>query len=208
MALSVIGAGFGRTGTYSLNLALEMLGFGPCHHMADVNSNDQQKAWFRGAARGVPVDWDEVYAGYVSAVDWPTAYFWRELAAHFPKARIILTTRDPSRWFESAKETIFKTMGPDSNPDSFGTAVIRGKIFSGNITDKAHVTAVLEAANREIIATIPPERLLVYQVSEGWAPLCAFLGVPVPAEPFPLTNTTEAFRENVLGRTTGPKPGG
>src|ERR1700749_3582769 len=103
MALAVIGAGFGRTGTYSLNLALEMLGLGLCHHMADVMQSEQQKAWFRAAGRGEAVDWDAVYAGSPSAVDWPPCHFWRQLAARFPDAKVILTTRDPAKWYESAQ---------------------------------------------------------------------------------------------------------
>jgi hypothetical protein len=208
MALKVIGAGFGRTGTHSLNLALEMLGFGPCHHMADVNGSDQQKAWFRAAGRGEPVNWDEVYAGFNSAVDWPTAYFWRELADYYPEAKVILTVRNSEEWFKSARETIFKTMDDTANPASFGRAVIRDKIFGGNIEDEAHVIRVLEENNADVIRSLPSTRLLVYEVSYGWPKLCAFLGVPVPAEPFPHTNTTEGFRANVLGRTAGPRPGG
>jgi Sulfotransferase domain len=136
-----------------------------------------------------------------SACDWPTAYFWRELAAHFPAAKIVLTTRDPAKWFDSATQTIFNTMSDDVNPDSFGVAVIRNKVFSGNVADKAHVTAVLEANTRDVVAGVPRERLLVYQVSEGWPRLCAFLGLPEPAEPFPLTNTTGEFRGRMAQRT-------
>ena len=106
MALSVIGAGFGRTGTHTLNLALEMLGFGPCHHMEDVMAHPEQKELFRAAGRGEPVDWDALYAGYKSAVDWPTAYFWRELAEHFPEAKLILTVRNSEEWYKSARATI------------------------------------------------------------------------------------------------------
>jgi sulfotransferase family protein len=200
MPLSVIGAGFGRTGTHSLKLALETLGLGPCHHMSEVMKSEQQKAWFRAAGKGEPVDWDEVYAGYNSAVDWPTAYFWRELAEYYPQAKIILTVRNSEEWFRSARETIFSTMGPDSNPDTFGIAVIRNKVFDGNVEDEAHVIEVLEEHNAEVIRTAPAGRLLEYAVSDGWPKLCAFLGVPVPAEPFPFTNTTEEFRGRMLGR--------
>jgi hypothetical protein len=204
MALSVIGAGFGRTGTHTLNLALEMLGFGPCHHMDDVMKSDQQKAWFRAAGKGEAVDWDEVYAGFQSAVDWPTAYFWRELADHFPNAKVILSVRDPEKWFESASSTIFNMMGPNASPESFGVAVIRNKVFGGNVEDKAHVMATMARHNAAVKAAIPPERLLVYEVSDGWAPLCGFLGVPVPAEPFPVSNTRDSFRARLLSGGSAP----
>jgi hypothetical protein len=194
MGLDVIGAGFGRTGTHSLKLALEMLGLGPCHHMVDVGASEQQKLWFRAAGRGELVDWDEVYAGYRSAVDWPTAYFWRELADHFPQAKIILTVRNSEAWYRSARATIFNTMGPDNDPASFGRAVIATKIFDNRLDDETHVIGVLERHNAEVIRTIPPHRLLVYQLTDGWPKLCNFLDRPIPAEPFPYSNTTADFQ--------------
>ena len=200
MVLSIIGAGFGRTGTHTLNLALEMLGFGPCHHMEDVNRNPEHRDLIRAAGRGEAVDWDAVYAGYNSAVDWPTAYFWRELADHFPDAKVILTVRNSEDWYRSAKATIFNTMTDTADPQSFGRAVIRTKIFGDRLDDETHAIEVLEAHNAEVIRTIPPTRLLVYNVADGWPKLCAFLGVPVPAEPFPHSNTTTEFRERVLKR--------
>lgn len=193
MALSVIGAGFGRTGTHTLNLALEQLGFGPCHHMEDVIASPEQTALFRAAGRGEKVDWDAVYAGYKSAVDWPTAFFWRELAAHFPAAKIILTVRNSEEWYKSAKATIFNTMGETADPASFGRAVIFGKVFGGNVEDETHVIEVLEQHNAAVMNAFPPSRLLVYQVADGWPKLCSFLDVPVPAEPYPHSNTTAEF---------------
>lgn len=197
MTLSVIGAGFGRTGTHTLNLALEMLGFGPCHHMEDVNRSEAQKQLFRAAGRGEPVDWDVVYEGYKSAVDWPTAYFWRELAEHFPAAKVILTVRNSEDWYKSARATIFHTMGAAADPASFGRAVIADKVFSGRVDDETHAIEVLEMHNAEVIETIAPERLLVYNVADGWPRLCSFLEVPVPADPFPHSNTTDEFRRRM-----------
>lgn len=197
MALSVIGAGFGRTGTLSLNTALELLGLGPCHHMQDVNRSDEQKRYFRAAGRGELVDWDLVYAGYQSAVDWPTAYFWRELAAHYPKAKIILTRRDPDAWYKSFSETIGTLLSTSRETESFAIAVINRKIFSGRIDDAAHCKAVFEANNADVIATVPPERLLVFEASQGWPPLCRFLGLPIPSEPYPSSNSTADFRANI-----------
>lgn len=199
MTLSVIGAGFGRTGTHTLNLALEMLGFGPCHHMEDVNRSEAQKQLFRAAGRGEPVDWDVVYEGYKSAVDWPTAYFWRELAEHFPAAKVILTVRNSEDWYKSARATIFD-LGGTADPDSFGRAVIEAKIFGGRVDDETHAIEILEKHNAEVMDTIAPERLLVYNVTDGWPKLCSFLGAPVPSEPFPHSNTTEEFRARATGR--------
>ena len=200
MALEVIGAGMGRTGTHSLKLALEMLGLGPCHHMSEVMARPGQKEIWRAAGRGEPTDWDMAYQGYRSAVDWPTVHFWRELAAYYPNARIILTVRDPVRWHESVMNTIARSMGPDNDQDSFGVAVVAKQVFGGRIADREHAIAVHKAHNAAVAAAIPPERLLTYEVREGWEPLCAFLGVPVPEGPFPHSNTTEAFRALFEGR--------
>ncbi len=200
MALEVIGAGMGRTGTHSLKLALEMLGLGPCHHMSEVMARPGQKEIWRAAGRGEPTDWDMAYQGYRSAVDWPTVHFWRELAAYYPNARIILTVRDPVRWHESVMNTIARSMGPDNDQDSFGVAVVAKQVFGGRIADREHAIAVHQAHNAAVAAAIPPERLLTYEVSQGWEPLCAFLGVPVPQAPFPHSNTTEEFRALFKGR--------
>ena len=106
MALEIIGPGFGRTGTHSLKIALEHLGFGPCHHMFEVRDHPEQLPAWEAVARGEPVDWDEVFRGYRAQVDWPGARVWRELARHWPEAKVILTVRDPDEWFDSVQATI------------------------------------------------------------------------------------------------------
>ncbi|BCH18465.1 sulfotransferase family protein [Mesorhizobium sp. L-2-11] len=198
MALDVIGAGMGRTGTYSLKLALEHLGFGPCHHMADVNANPEQKVLWRAAGQGQLPNWDVAYAGYRSAVDWPTAHFWREVSGHYPDAKVVLTVRDAEAWYNSVAQTIGLTMDAGSNdPQSFGVAVVGNGVFGGRFNDRDHAIAVYEAHNAAVRATLPSERLLTYQVSEGWESLCAFLGVQLPTEPFPRTNSTAEFRARI-----------
>lgn len=106
MALRVVGAGFGRTGTNSLKLALEQLGFGPCHHMFEVRDNPGQLAYWQAAARGETLDWDAVFADYASCVDWPSARYWREIAAHYPDARVVLSVRPEEAWIKSVHATI------------------------------------------------------------------------------------------------------
>ncbi|MCB2098759.1 MAG: hypothetical protein KDE05_14095, partial [Parvularculaceae bacterium] len=105
MTLSVIGAGLGRTGTASLKVALETLGLGKCHHMSEVFGSPEQTDLWVKAAHGAP-DWPTIFKGYGSAVDFPTAAFWRELADYYPDAKIILSLRDPEKWYESTQETI------------------------------------------------------------------------------------------------------
>ena len=197
MALDIIGAGMGRTGTYSLKLALEQIGFGPCHHMTEVNRSPEQKALWRAAGKGHLPNWDAAYAGYRSAVDWPTAHFWRELSAYYSDAKVILTVRDPQAWYDSVAQTVRFMMDAANDPESFGVAVIGNGVFGGRYDDRDYAIAAYEAHNAAVRTALPQERLLVYQASEGWGPLCAFLGVPLPSEPFPRTNSTAEFRARI-----------
>jgi hypothetical protein len=197
-----VGAGFGRTGTLSLKTALERLGMGPCHHMYEVRQSPEQIAFWQDASLGKPLDWDQVFAGYTSQVDWPAAAYWRELSAHFPQAKVILTVRDPEAWYASIVRTILPSSerGRTDDPDPIGRAgseiiyriALQG-IFQDRLADKAHALEVFARHQREVIETIPADRLLVYNVSEGWAPLCRFLGVDVPDDPFPSGNSTAEF---------------
>ena len=204
MALSVIGAGMGRTGTKSLKLALEQLGFGPCFHMAEfftsANGEALKATWERVAFDPAPPDWDEVFAGYRSTVDFPASVFWRELADRYPDAKVILSLRDAERWYASTQETIFKP-DPDrpfaERTDNWGRMaykVISLDTFGGDTTSRDHCIAVYEKHNAAVKATIAPERLLVYEPGEGWTRLSAFLGVPAPDTPFPRENTADAFK--------------
>lgn len=202
MSLEVIGAGFGRTGTLSLKAALERLGFEPCHHMVAVIQEPGQAAVWDAAARGHPPDWSEFLKEYRAIVDWPGCHFWRELAAAFPKAKVVLTERDPEAWYRSMAHNILQVVaGP---PESARSArphaqmrmahhIVAEKTFGGDF-GRENVLKVYEAHNEAVKAAIPKERLLVYDVGQGWAPLCDFLGVPLPREPFPRTNSTQEFR--------------
>jgi hypothetical protein len=201
MALEIIGPGFGRTGTNSIKLALERLGFGPCHHMFEVRDNPARLADWETAADGRPVDWHEVFRGYRSQVDWPGARYWRELAATFPDAKVILSVRDPDSWFESVQATIhpfIEARGSHSTPhlnaiaEMAYNAIIR-PTFDDRLSDRDHAIRVFERHIEEVKSTIPTERLLVFDVSEGWNPLCGFLEVDVPDEPFPRTNSSREF---------------
>jgi len=201
MALQVIGAGFGRTGTLSLKLALEALGFGPCYHMLEVIRHPEQAAIWQRATRGEAVDWDALFAGYQSGVDWPLCAFWEPLAAHYPDARVILGERDPDSWFKSACDTIFQVLdqapeaaaGGQASQGSMARELICARTFGGRHRDRDHAIAVYEAHRRRVIDGLPPERLLRFRAAEGWPPLCDFLGVPVPDVPYPRVNSTAEF---------------
>ena len=205
MSLSVIGAGYGRTGTLSLKYALEMLGYNKCHHMLEVIRNPGEDQRWLAAARGEPVDWDDLLAGYQAAVDWPSCHFYRELAQHFPHAKVVLTTRDPRAWFDSMSNTTLRVIrqgmasgriGADGN---LGTELVVKAAFDGNIDDADHAVEMFDRHVREVQAAIEPERLLCFEVSQGWDPLCAFLGRPVPDEPFPRVNSRDEFDEIFFG---------
>lgn len=200
MPLMVIGAGFGRTGTLSLKAALEQLGLGPCHHMVELFKHPEQIPVWDEATDGAAVDWERLLADYLSIVDWPGCHFWRDLTQRYPAAKVILTIRDPKAWYRSAADTIFRVMREKPGDDPVAQAqwrlirkMILQQTFGGSTADEALATGVFEMHNEEVRRTIPAERLLVYEVKQGWEPLCAFLGVPVPEVPFPRTNTTEEF---------------
>ena len=201
MPLEIIGPGFGRTGTNSLKLALEHLGFGPCHHMFEVRDNPEQLPHWEAAARGEAVDWDKVFAGYRSQVDWPGARYWRELTEHFPDARVILTVRDPDAWFDSVQATIAPFVAArGSHPSAhvnalaeMGYQTVMAQVFDGRISDREHATQVFKDHIMEVEARIPADRLLTFDPREGWPPLCKFLEVKIPDRPFPRTNSSKEF---------------
>jgi hypothetical protein len=210
--LEIFGAGFGRTGTLSLRTALEQLGFGPCHHMLHVFDDPETIPSWQAAARGEPVDWTQVYKGYRSSVDWPGAAFWREITAAFPEAKVILSERDPEAWYASAESTIHAAAVaplPEGADPTFAQVrqmsldVVWDGVFDGRFTDKRHALEVFEAHNAAVKREIDPARLLVFEVGQGWEPLCGFLGVPVPDAPFPRSNDRAAFAEQIARRRTG-----
>jgi hypothetical protein len=201
--MRVIGAGVGRTGTFSLKAALNRLGFGPCHHMEAVMQDMPVQVPLWAAALEGRADWDAIYDGFDSAVDWPTAAFFRELADAYPQAKFILTHRTPQTWAESFSETIqLAIAGRDKAPPSHQAwlAMAQGVITRTGFPEGLSREQLIEhfiAHNEAVKAAIPAGRLLVYQVKEGWEPLCAFLGAPVPDEPFPRTNGRAEFWDMV-----------
>lgn len=195
MALKVVGAGLGRTGTLSMKRALEQLGFGPCHHMIEVFMHPESVPLWIDAGDGRP-DWDAIFRDYTSMVDYPGARYWRQLAEHYPEAKVLLTLRDPDAWFESTQATIFAPNSPAVNAPPEMKRFFASFIgeFGERLHDRAFMTDHFRRHNALVQATIPKERLLVYEVGEGWTRLCAFLGVPVPDTPFPSENSREEFR--------------
>jgi Sulfotransferase domain len=216
MALKVVGAGFGRTGTLSLKSALEKLGFGPCYHMMEVFPRPDHVAMWHRLAFENQIDWDALLAGFQAAVDWPAARWWREIAAYYPDAKVLLSVRDPEAWYKSMIETIYQPMkatAPDDAPNlmrlqnQMVRKAVLNETFDNRFEDKAHALEVFDRHTQEVRQAITPSRLLVFDVRQGWEPLCRFLDVPIPEEPFPRLNDTattkaliRAMRESNAGR--------
>ncbi|KAL1919957.1 uncharacterized protein VTP21DRAFT_1889 [Calcarisporiella thermophila] len=209
--LQVIGAGLGRTGTLSLMSALEELGFGPCYHRMRVKRSHYDV--FVNAFKGKKVDWDQVFDEYSSTVDWPSAAFYQQLMIKYPEAKIVLTVRDSSeKWSESMLKTISILLPRyDSIIEQILFLLSEGYerwiytryfdkcVFDGRLRDKNYLIAVYERHCEEVKRVVPTEKLLIFNVKEGWEPLCKFLGVDIPSSPFPTKNDSGEF-ENIFSK--------
>jgi Sulfotransferase domain len=210
--LKVIGAGLPRTGTASVKAALERLGLGPSYHMSELRSHPEHlDRWLHAFADG-PTDWARVFDGYQSTQDWPAALFWRELADAYPEAKVVLTVRDPHAWYKSFHALMTfprKPPGENASPELRAASATmrqlapflnrRGKSILGPEwsfgpamrDDEPGLVAAFHRHVETVQATLPAERLLVFDIRQGWEPLCAFLGLDTPDEPFPHLNTSE-----------------
>ncbi len=222
MSLTVIGAGFGRTGTLSLYTALRQLGF-PCYHMVEVFQNKENKShinfWSKvaEAPAGAQHDWNEVFENYSATVDNPGCCVWRELHEAYPDAKVIVTThpRGAEAWYESTLETIYFTeiywqfkflamlipfvrkMG------KMTSKLIWQRSHRGTMNDKTAAIARYHEHLEEIKATVPTDKLLVYSVDQGWEPLCKFLGKDIPLTEFPNVNDRAEIKKTILGIISG-----
>jgi hypothetical protein len=205
-----------RTGTLTQKIALEMLGFGSCYHMVDVLADlDQARLW-RAALDGY-APWPEIFKGFDSTVDWPGGYFYRELIDFYPDAKVLLSVRDPEEWERSVRQTVWAVRHGESlvRLMSSAQAVINPRwkayldmidqllwesrgTFASCHSEPRELIEAMERHNEEVIGTVPPERLLVFNVEEGWDPLCEFLEVPVPFQPFPRTNDSREFLNRII----------
>ncbi len=208
--MEVIGAGNGRTGTTSLKAALEILGFDPCYHMSDVFAGSHGSFWVRHTNKQA-VDFDEIFGPkkFKASCDFPSAIFWKEQLQQYPNAKVILTIRDPEKWYKSCCDTTFHMLpfGPYSSLGSkiamwasgiseMFTQVIYRDFYKCDLS-KEHAIKCYKEHNEKVIAECPPEKLLIFEVSQGWEPLCTFLNRPIPSVPFPNANDTAAFKKNV-----------
>ncbi|MEQ4207313.1 sulfotransferase family protein [Actinopolymorpha sp. B9G3] len=211
--LQVIGVGLHRTGSMSVKAALERLGFGPCYHgMEALRRSTDGDHWLAAYEAGGEFDWSVIFEGYRATLDWPTIYFWEQLSAAYPDAKILLTERDPELWWDShvrmfqvsAELDHERTDEERQGAEESGYAQVEEALFTvvtatfdGQVFDKAHCLQVFEDHYERVRRSLPAERLLVYRVQEGWEPLCRFLGVDVPDEPFPRVNVGDDLRHNI-----------
>lgn len=205
MSLEVIGAGFGRTGTLSMKAALEQLGYKRTHHMQEVAKSGKQVALWNDIARGGQPDWDEVFSGFKASTDFPSSLYYRELAEHFPAAKVVLITRDVDGWYVSAEKTIYQItqlmpawilrLVPRIRAlHEMIVSIIWDGVFEGNFEDEARAKRIFRDYEAAVKEHIPPDRLLVFSVKEGWEPLCDFLGCEVPEKPFPHLNDAKSYK--------------
>lgn len=197
MPLQIIGAGFGRTGTLSLKTALEQLGF-PCYHMLECFPRGPGHwALWEEALQGHP-RWEQIFEGFTATVDFPACTSYRALAEHYPEAKVVLSVRDPEKWYRSTQDTIFAPHWIDYLPQTEASGFLQATIndyFDGRMHDREHLLQRFEEHIEEVTTTIPPERLMVFDVAQGWEPLCQFLGVTAPSGDFPHVNDTKETQD-------------
>jgi len=203
MTLRVVGAGLGRTGTHSLKLALEQLLGGRCYHMSELIDREDDTAVWAAATRGEDVDWAACLSEFTATVDWPACAFWEQIASAAPGAVVLLSTREsPEAWWASFERTIAQALQRDVPSDDQAWVERRRTIiamiertFTPDWSDREAAIAAYERHNQHVRETVAPGRLVEWRAGDGWEPICGALGLEIPAEPFPHTNTRAEFRE-------------
>lgn len=215
--MKLIGAGLPRTATTTQMIALEMLGL-PCYHMRDMMADPATSIPLWRKAFDGEGDWETLFAGKESIVDWPGSYHWRELMDVYPDAKVLLSVRSAESWVQSMHNTIAQLWYGDTlmhhlamaqyhvDPlyaswlDLLNDMWVKADIMAKSRGDRAEMAAGMERWNQEVIDTVPAERLLVWNPRDGWEPLCEFLEIDVPSQPLPNVNDTENFQKNLIMR--------
>jgi hypothetical protein len=215
--MQLIGAGLPRTATLSQKIALETLGLSPCYHMVNVLGDLSVVPLWREMFEGGG-DIERIFAGFEATVDWPGSFFTLDLAEHYPDAKVLLSVRDGEAWEASIRSTIWGILYGETLIHDLSAARSRvdadwasyidlmdqmwrksGLIpLDSDILAPGVMATAMERYNREIIASVPAERLLVWSVSDGWEPLCRFLELPVPETPFPRVNDSKMFADRII----------
>ncbi len=213
--MKLIGAGLPRTGTLSQKVGLEILGYGPCYHMVNVLANLDLCDQWRQAVDG-DGQWDQIFEGFESTVDWPASFCYRELMETYPDAKVLLSVRESTSWARSMRETIWGVIYGENvvrylsdarcEVDAKWRGYIdlmkemweRSGLMEGVDTSEQFMADAMERYHEEVKATVPSDRLLVWSVKDGWEPLCEFLGTSVPEMPFPHLNDAKEFGDRVV----------
>ena len=221
MALKVIGAGLGRTGTESLKKALEHLGYDKCYHMFELMKDGTLLDQWQKLRKGEQPDYDILFRNYQSTVDFPAAIYYREFMLQYPDARVILTLRDADKWYDSAQKTIFRGMPKPlyhvlksigvfvrktrlmMQVYDYAQEIVHKEFFNDRIEDREYCKKIFNEWNEEVKRNVSADKLLVFEVKDGWEPLCKFLGLPVPGIPFPKSNDSDNFDKNMVKRLSG-----
>lgn len=218
MGLKIIGAGLGRTGTESLKKALEYLGYTKCYHMFELMKDGNMLDQWQRLRNGNLPDYDLLFKEYQSSVDFPSAIYYREFMRQYPEAKVILTIRNADKWYDSAQKTIFKGMPKPIfyilkimskfvkkahlmlQVYEYAQELVKKEFFNARFKERAYCKDIFNKWNEEVIRTVPKEKLLVFEVKDGWEPLCKFLNVPIPDIPFPKSNDSDNFEKNMVKR--------
>ena len=215
--MKVIGAGLPRTATLTQKVALEMLGFSPCYHMVNVLGDLDKAPRWREALEG-NCHWDEIFDGFEATVDWPGAFFYRDLMEAYPDAKVLLSVRDGDAWERSMGETIWGLFFGDMmirdlcsawgrvDPKWAGYIALMKEMWqkSGLLASEnegsgtGYMAEAMRRYNQEVISTVPADRLLVWSPVDGWEPLCDFLGASVPDQPLPRVNDSAQFGARII----------
>ena len=221
MAVEIIGAGYGRTGTMSTYTALNSLGF-PCYHMFELGTEgneDHLDFWLEVARStpGVQHDWSQVFANYRATIDNPASCVWRELVAANPDAKVLLTLhpKGAEAWCESTIDTIYFTENKwqfkivefftpfGRKMGEMSRKLVWQRAHRGTMNDRTAAIAEYQRHIEEVKATVSPEKLLIFTADQGWEPLCKFLEVDVPEGEFPNVNDREQIKKTIAGMCKG-----
>lgn len=194
----MIGAGLPRTGTSSLREALKFLLGAPIYHMSEAFAHPEHAATWARAIEGNPPDWDTFLAGYAGGVDAPFSNCWRDLAAAYPDAPVLLSHRDDAEvWYRSMEATVLpRTRELLARGVEDPMVELFRVIFNGVVTDindREHVIAGYERWMLDVRTHAEQDRLVEWKPGDGWEPICRALGVPVPDRPFPHENSTASY---------------
>ncbi|KAH8700904.1 P-loop containing nucleoside triphosphate hydrolase protein [Talaromyces proteolyticus] len=211
--MKVLALGVGRTGTASLRTALHQLGYIKTYHMMSASIEnppdclmwlDALAAKYDGVGKFGRREWDQLLGDCQAVCDWPACAFAKELIEAYPNAKVILTTRDVDSWHTSTMKTVYwratdvehKFVSNFSWAASMYYPMINkffATFFHNDFPNQGK--QIYREHLAEVRSLVPPERLLEFNVKDGWEPLCEFLGEEIPENPFPRSNDIANFIE-------------